>query len=138
MLTLDANVWISAYDPHDRFNADSTRFLRVVTSRALILNAPALLLVEVACAIARRAGDAGAGDAAYDRLVRYPGLVVHPLSEYLVGVAARLGSRQLLRGADALYAATAALVNAPLVSWDDELVQRAGAVAPSVWLERNR
>ncbi len=42
----------------------------------------------------------------------------------------------MLRGAIALYAATASLANAPLVSWDDELVSRAGAVTPQQWLAK--
>ncbi len=34
----------------------------------------------------------------------------------------------------ALYAATAKLLQAPLITWDDELVQRAKALTPDAWL----
>lgn len=52
----------------------------------------------------------------------------------LLRQAISIGPRLLLRGADALYAATAVLYSADLVSWDNELVQRAGAVTPADWL----
>ena len=51
--------------------------------------------------------------------------------------ALRLGTRQVLRGADALYAATALLTGTQLISWDNELVRRAGALTPTAWLDAN-
>lgn len=50
-------------------------------------------------------------------------------------VAIRLGTHRYLRGADALYAATAHLTGTQLISWDNELVQRAGALTPTAWLD---
>ena len=44
------------------------------------------------------------------------------------------GTEFLLRGADALYVATAKISNAQLISWDNDLVRRAGAITPSDWL----
>ncbi len=60
----------------------------------------------------------------------------HPIDARLLSVAQDLGLQQMLRGAIALYAATASLSNAPLVSWDDELVSGAGAVTPQQWLAK--
>lgn len=134
MLTLDANVWIAAYDPRDRFHSESAAFLQVVSRRGLHLYGPSILLVEIACALARRAQDATVGEAAVARLRQHPNLVLHPANEQVLASAAALGSRHLLRGVDAVYAATAALLDAPLVSWDQELVRRAGAITPSDWL----
>jgi predicted nucleic acid-binding protein len=56
------------------------------------------------------------------------------MDERCLSTAHEIGVRVLLRGTDALYAATARLLDAPLVSWDDELVQRAGACTPDTWL----
>ena len=137
MLTLDANIWVAAYDPGDRFHAQSTAFLAAVTERQLELHGPAFLLVEVVCAVARRAQSPRAGEEALERLRRHPTLVLQPTSDQLLVLAAQLGARQLLRGADALYLATAAMRNAPLISWDEELINRAGAVSPTDWLAVN-
>lgn len=102
--------------------------------RRLRLHGPTIVVLESACALARRAQSVATGQAALERLRAHPALVLHPVDTRLLAAAQDLGLRQLLRGADALYAATAAVLNAPLVSWDDELVGRAGAVTPEQWL----
>lgn len=135
MLTLDANIWIAAFDPHDRFHDQSVSFLTLVAQRRLVLHGPAFVVVEAACALARRAQSTTAGETALERLRAHPLLVLHPIDDHLLDIAARMGARQFLRGADALYAATAATVGAPLVSWDGELLRRAGAVTPTDWID---
>jgi len=136
MLTLDANVWVAAFDPRDRFHEQSAVFLRAVSRAGLQLHGPAFVTLEVACAIARRAGDSVVGDVACEQLNAHPTLKLHPIDEPCLLAAREIGVRLLLRGADALYAATAELVTAPLISWDDELVQRAGALTPDMWLRQ--
>lgn len=137
MLTLDASIWTAAYDSRDAFHAHSTAFLVAVTRRRLPLYGPAFVVIEVACALARRAQSPAAGKDALQTLRSHPLLILQPLDERLLAVAARLGAHQLLRGADALYAATAAICSAPLISWDDELIRRAEAVTPTDWLAAN-
>jgi predicted nucleic acid-binding protein len=44
------------------------------------------------------------------------------------------GTRCLLRGADAIYAATAALTGTMLITWDSELLERAAGTTPADWL----
>src|SRR5581483_509543 len=44
------------------------------------------------------------------------------------------GAHAFLRGADALYVAAAEAFAAPLLSWDRELITRAGAITPQDWL----
>lgn len=134
MLTLDANIWVAAYDPRDHFHAESAAFLLEAARRALPLNGPAFVLVEAGCALARRARSVAAGQAALERLRLHPLLSLQPLDGALLAAAARLGVQQLLRGADALYAATAEISGAQLVSWDEELIRRAGAISPTDWL----
>lgn len=134
MLTLDANVWIAAFDPRDRFHGESARFLRVVGLRHAQLFGPSILLVETACALARRAHDTTVGLAAAERLRRHPDLVLQPMNEDVLAAAARLGAQQMLRGVDAVYAATASVLDTALVSWDEELVRRGGGITPADWL----
>lgn len=134
MLTLDANIWVAAYDPTNRFHADSVRFLRVVAQQTRQLTCPAFLVVEISCALARRTQNAAAGQAVVERLRKHPALTLLPVSDGLLAPATHLGTQNLLRAADALYAATAELSASQLVSWDGELVRRAGAVTPVEWL----
>ncbi len=137
MLTIDANVWVSAFDPHNHFHGASRDFLAVALEQGLSFTGPAFVLVEVACAIARRGRDARAGRAARDELLANPRLVLEPLTGAFLSAAARLGADLQLRSGDTLYAAAAELTRAPLVSWDDELIRRAGGVTPATWLEEH-
>jgi predicted nucleic acid-binding protein len=137
MLTLDTNVWIAAYDPRDRFHGDSTSFLTTLARRQMKLYGPAFLMVEAGCALARRAQNTQAGVQAVKRLSAYPMLTLLPLNELLLTTAGELGTRYLIRGADALFVAAATLSGAPLISWDQELVDRAGAITPANWLATN-
>lgn len=137
MLTVDASIWVAAFDPLDRFHDPSLRFLTTATGQGLRVLGPALMPVEVACAIARRAGREDLDPAILDRLRAYPRLMLQPMDEQLLAEASRLGPAKRLRAADAVYAATAALHKTPLVSWDRELLDRAGALTPTGWMERS-
>jgi predicted nucleic acid-binding protein len=52
------------------------------------------------------------------------------VDEHLIAAAGELGGAQELRGADALFAACALRYRAPLVTFDTELIARAGASLP--------
>jgi predicted nucleic acid-binding protein len=138
MVTLDANVWIAAFDPHDHFYTPSLACLHHIGERQLIVYGPAFVVIETGCAVARRLHDPKAGKFAMQQLRRNPLLTLLPLEDRLLALAEDAGVRYLLRSADALYVAAAALANAPLLTWDQELVSRTGAVTPVEWLENNR
>ena len=134
MLTIDANVWVAAFDPADVFHAVSVAVLSRAAHQGLRLYAPDFAIVEVACAVSRRRRDTAAGLAAAAKLQAHPLLTLIPLDALLLAEALRIGTSCFLRGADALYAATAAITRSTLLSWDDELVKRANGVTPSGWL----
>lgn len=134
MLTVDANIWVAAFDHHDRFHAASTNFLRTVARDELALHGPAFLTLEVGCALARRTRDAAIGREVDQRLRTHPALALHAMDDLLLETARQAGIQQLLRGSDALYVAVSRLQRTPLISWDDELATRAGALTPDSWL----
>lgn len=134
MLTLDANIWVSAFDPREGFHAQSAAFLAHVARQGLALHGPATVPLEVACAMRRRLRQNAQADDVVGRLRAHPSLVLHPITDRLLDRALALGVERQLRAMDALYAATAALMHAPLISWDSELIQRAGALSPSTWM----
>jgi predicted nucleic acid-binding protein len=138
VLTLDANVWVAAFDSRDRFHNRSTTFLRAAAVERLDLHGPAFVAVEVACALARRAGNPSVGGIVHERLHRHPALDLYPMDDRCLSRASEIGIQRRLRGADALYAAVAELAGAQLITWDDELIERAGALTPDTWLaDRN-
>ena len=86
---------------------DSTQFI-----------SPTLLLVEVAGAIARRTNNPALGKRALGQLESLPGLRLVEMDQELVHEAALLAARLGLRGADAVYVATAQHLGLPLVTLD--------------------
>jgi len=134
-LVVDANVWVAAMDTTDRFHEESVAFLRTISRSGLALHAPAILVLEIACTLARRFGDAAVGRDVADSLAKNRTMKLEPLTDALLSRALHLGVTCRLRAADALYAATAAMHGEDtLVTWDAELIDRAGGVTPSVRL----
>lgn len=126
-MVVDASVWVSALYLPDANNAASRHWLEEAASIGASV-VPILALAEVAGAIARRTGSAERGAMAARRIEAMPGLRVIELDAVLGRSAADLAARLRLRGADAVYVATALSLSIPLVTWDDELLARAAAV----------
>lgn len=139
MVTIDASVLVAAGARDDVAHEASRAFLREVLRRALDIHQPTLTVVEVAAAIGRRTRDPALARDAGLRLLHMPGLVLHALDVQAAAEAASLAGGTLLRGADAVYAATALGQGTVLVTLDDELRSRTAAVVrtetPTAWLE---
>lgn len=123
---MDASVWVSRLVAGDVHHARTRRWFERQDREASLLVVPALMLPEVAGAIARRTGDARLARRAMDRLLRLANLRLIPLDRVLAGSAASLAAGLKLRGTDAIYVAVAQLLNLPLVTWDREQLARAG------------
>lgn len=137
MLTIDANVWVSAADRTDVLSAPSRQFLAAAVQRQLPIYLPTFAWLEIACALARRRQDAARGQQLAHMVLTSPTIMQAPLDSSLLAQALLSGPSLFLRGADALYVATAAMHATQLISWDDELIRRAGAMTPSNWLAAN-
>jgi predicted nucleic acid-binding protein len=137
VLVVDASVWVGAADASDPSSADSRAFLSAIATRQLPIALPSIARIEVACALARRLRDTSAAQRLADALLASPLVRERPLDADTVRKAITLGTQAFLRGADAIYAALTEHLGATLVAWDDELVQRAGAVTPTTWLAKN-
>lgn len=137
MILVDANVWVASHDTSDVTHVESLRFLRRVLQDGLPLHAPALLLAEVGCSVARRSRSESVGRAIVMKLRSLPQLSLAPMDDAFVSDAVECGTRLRLRGADAFYAAAAERRSGVLVTWDGELIQRAAGITPTAWLAAN-
>lgn len=142
MITIDASVWVAA-DTSDEAARDVSRaLLRAVLEARLAVHQPALSLVEVTAAVARRTQDANLAREAGQRILEMPFLVVHPLDLDSASEAAALAGHVRLRAADAVYAATALRHGTQLVTLDQELRERSAlvvdALTPAEWLAHHR
>ena len=133
MLTVDASVWVAAADRRDLFYAESRAFLHAVARQRLRIILPAFARVEIACALARRNANPVAGRILAEALLDAGYIVQVPMDRPFLAYAIRQGTHALLRGADTLYAVTAARYQTRLISWDAELNRRAGGITPRDW-----
>ncbi len=105
------------------------------------VSAPTLALVEVAGALARRTGSQPLAESAIRYLKGQSWLTLSPLSIAFSETAARVAIASSLRGADAVYVALARMESAPLITLDDEMLNRGApavlAMTPAEWLRQN-
>lgn len=126
MIVLDASVWISYLLPPDVNHVVTHQWLSQRLEEGEAIIAPVLLLAEVGGAIARQTNRPQLGQKTIDRLLSIPNLRLVSL-DHASGIrAARTAAERQLRGADAIYVATAAALHVPLVSWDRQQLERAG------------
>jgi predicted nucleic acid-binding protein len=136
-VAVDASVWIAAQDPADPFCSQSRLFFSRAVVGGIIVHVPAFARVEVACALARKLRNPLQGERLANLVFQTAGAKEHPVNSVLLAKAVALGTTKFLRGADAMYSATAEIVGCALVSWDKEHLQRTGALTPDDWLLAN-
>ena len=136
-MTIDASVWIAAADATDKFHQPSRDLLRKVVADGIAVIQPAFGRIEVACALARRLRDGAQGQQLTHSLMNRIVTSEIAMDTAFLNEAENIGSSLFLRGADALYATVAQQSQSPLLSWDNEHLQRAGGITPIDWLAAN-
>jgi len=127
--TIDASVFVNAFNPHEAGHAASLAFLAAVHRQAAPVIIPSLAAVEIASAIARTTDDTDGALGYISAVMGLPYLSVVQVTEPLSRQAATLAATHRLRGADAIYVAVARRYGTVLVSRDREQRARgAGAV----------
>ena len=139
LLTLDASVLVAACRRHEPGHEASRRLLAALREDDVPLIEPAILPVEIAAALGRTGVPQDLALEFALGAIALPRVTVVAVDERLARAAAELAARRRLRGADAIYAAVAALYGARLVTLDDEQRRRApaaaGAMGPSAAAE---
>jgi len=130
VLTIDASVLVAAALRDEHAHAASAEALRLITASGLEVHQPAIAIVEVTAAAARRTGDGAFARRVGQAALAMPGLTVHDLDEVAALRAATLASDLRLRAADAVYVATALAAGCVLITLDGEVVARAASVVP--------
>ena len=132
LLTIDSSVFVSAARPGESGHLESTTFLGWVRRTRPRLFLPTLIMAEVAAALSRTGSDVALAQQYALAVGQLPNAVLVALDEGLAGQAAALGAQHRLRGADAVYLATAALFAAELVTLDREQLERGSAVVQTL------
>jgi len=126
--TIDASVFVNAFNPHEEGHTESLAALTAIQERGIPVIVPALLLPEIVAAVAR-ASDDGEGALSYaNATARLPHLTLVAQTPTMAKQAAELAAAHRLRGADSIYVAVARRYGTALVSRDDEQRSRGAAV----------
>jgi predicted nucleic acid-binding protein len=132
LLTIDSSVFVSAARPSEIGNAESTAFLTWVRNTRPHLFLPTLVLAEVAAALSRTGSEPGLAQQYAMAVGQLPNTVMVALDEGLARQSAALGAQHRLRGADAVYLASAALFAAELVTLEREQLERGAAIVQTL------
>ena len=139
-LTLDANIWVGAFDPSDLRQSVYKNVLKVVFSNPdITVFSPYLMEVEVLASMARKFRDIGKVNDVKNMMWSHPRQYWFVLDNGLAAEASHCATSLYLRGSDAVYVAVAQSNNASLLTFDNEIVTRASSVVPVIkpdqWLK---
>ncbi|MGI5836139.1 MAG: type II toxin-antitoxin system VapC family toxin [Chloroflexota bacterium] len=129
-MVVDASVWVSYFIDIDANHASTVGWLEGVIRDGCPLIGPTILLAEVAGAIARRSNSSEMGLAASEELRSLSSLRLVPLDDELARLSAHIATTLPAKGADAVYIATAEMLDVPLITWDTEQRTRGGLLVP--------
>jgi predicted nucleic acid-binding protein len=126
--TVDASVFLNAFNPYEAGHEASHRFLAGLQEQAVPIIVPTLLLPEVAAAVSRGREDESLAREFAVALSRLPHLVWVPLDTTLAQQATDVAAQFRLRGSDAVYAALALRFGTTLITLDREQREGVGKV----------
>ncbi len=132
-LTIDASVFVSALSPSEIRGEESLRLIESLRDSPRLVILPTLVKPEIAGAVNRSTGDAGLAREASGMMFMASPVVFVELDQKLAEEAAELAIEAGLRGADAVYAATARRFDAILVTLDRDQRSRLPADITTLW-----
>ena len=132
LLTIDSSVFVSRARPQEPGHPQSVDFLEWVRTAGPRLFLPTLAVPEVAAALTRTGSDHEVAQRYALAIGQLPNTVLVALDDGLARQAAALAAQHRLRGADAVFVASAALFAAELVTLDSEQLERGASVVQTL------
>jgi predicted nucleic acid-binding protein len=128
---IDASVFVADAQLQEPFHADANLLLETLAAHRCVLHAPAIVLPEIAAALARGAGDPDLAREAVSLYRRWPGVRIAPVDEALGNLAAEIAAEYRIRGCDAIYVALAYAEQAVLITLDGQQCERSPSTIPA-------
>lgn len=138
-LVIDACIFIAEQVREQSEHQSAQALLRTCVERKVQLFAPALVLAEVAAAVARLTQQPSLGEVGALRVSHIPRMAFRHIDLPFASAAARLAARHGLHGADSHYVALARELRCHLITNDDEILRRCPTTTtvmrPAAWLQ---
>lgn len=131
--TVDASVFLNAFNPYEAGHAESHRLLDRLRAEAIPIVVPTLLLPELAGTVARGRKDSRLAREFARTIGRLPHMVFVPLDATLAQRSLEIAAEHRLRGSDAVYAAVALQFGSTLVTLDREQRERVAKIVQTRW-----
>lgn len=135
-VVIDASVLVSWLVTSDANHEASRTWFERYKAKGGLLVAPALIVIEIASAIARPTRQPEIAKAAVLRLYTIRTLRLVSIGPTLARAAVNVAADFQLRARDTTYVAIAQKLNLPLVSWDKEQLHRATSIITTYSPER--
>ena len=125
MYVVDSSFWVAWIWESDSHHRQADRWLTEARNLGTPLFAPPTLLPEVAGAVARRSESSEIGRLTLQLLLDYRHLTITEMGRDTATLVAELAADIRLRGADAAFVAVAMLLAVPLITLDNEQLDKA-------------
>ena len=126
-VVVDPNVFIASLIEYDKFYEASIDIIEKMNMEELIFHISMITPIEVSCAIARRIGVKEANESSdiIYNWIREKKVVAYELNEKRMSEAQNYGSKYKLKGMVAIIVQLALELNIPLITFDNEIIERA-------------
>jgi len=126
-VVVDSNVFIASLIEDDKFYKVSIDFIEKMNIEELIFHISMIIPIEVSCAIARRIGakEAKESEEIIHNWIKEKKIVVYELNEKRMIESQNYGTKYKLKGMDAIIVQLALELNLPLITFDNEIIERA-------------
>ncbi len=128
MPVIDASVYVAIVNTDDVHHRASRQWLESTLRAGETIQAPAIILNEVAAAVSRGVKNQRLALETIERLEHSTIIQLAPISIPLAKSAAHIAAKQRIRGCDAVYIALAADMGESLVTWDRQQKERGASL----------
>ena len=125
-VVVDSNVFIASLIENDKFYEISIEIIEKMNIEELIFHISMIIPIEVSCAIARRIGaeEAIESKEIIHNWIKEKKIVVYELNEKRMSESQNYGTKYKLKGMDAVIVQLALELNFPLITFDNEIIER--------------
>ncbi len=126
-VVVDSNVFIASLIEDDKFYKLSIDFIEKMNIEELIFHISMIIPIKVSCAIARRIGakEANESEEIIHNWIKEKKVVVYELNEKRMNESENYGIKYKLKGMDAIIVQLALELDLPLITFDNEIIERA-------------